>query len=560
MKLPNLYLRPWATLLVVLSISLEISAQELVVKRETNAVSVSWPPSDLELQSARDVSGPWSTVPDPSNPQITSTRLGQGQSFFRLAQAARLPEGFRMEKVVDGLTYPTSVVWDDQNRMFVLEAGGSFVEEPAKARILLVEDGRATEFINLDGKVGTPAVGLLWHAGSFYITHRHKDDRTGTVSRVDEDGTVTQLITGIVDSQAEHFLNDIRMGPDGMVYFCGGPAANSAVVGADLGPFISRSPNLHTTSAIDLVLTGRNFLTPDFRTEDPTDLVETGAYVPFGTATTPGQVIRGTNKPGGAILVFDLADPEGTLRPYAFGLRNVIGMAWNGAGEMFAAVNGYDIRGSRPVNDLHDATYRVREGTWYGWPDFSAAFDPLTSAQFESPFSQGAPIMINGVPAGKKLGFVIDHKASGLTPPDKSLILGMHEVNSSPCLMDVAPPSWTNFAGQVFVAEWGDLAPPTNPLQNGLPGYRISRIDPETGKVTSFAENEKPGPASAQGMAGQGLERPFGLRFGPDDAMYVVDYGIARINPALAAKNKPPYEFPPETGVLWKISRQAVKR
>ncbi len=53
-----------------------------------------------------------------------------------------LPEDFQIEKVVDGLTYPTSIIWDDQGQMYVAEAGGQFLEEPPPARILRVEGGQ----------------------------------------------------------------------------------------------------------------------------------------------------------------------------------------------------------------------------------------------------------------------------------------------------------------------------------------------------------------------------------------------------------------------------------
>jgi hypothetical protein len=33
--------------------------------------------------------------------------------------------------------------------------------------------------------------------------------------------------------------------------------------------------------------------------------------------------------------------------------------------------------------------------------------------------------------------------------------------------------------------------------------------------------------------------------------MYIVDYGVARINPASEGG---PYEFPPATGAIWKIT------
>jgi len=467
-----------------------------------------------------------------------------------------LPPGYQIEKVAEGLTYATSMTWDDQGRMYVVEAGGQFLEEPPSPKILRVENGRTTEIVDLGSKgVEDSAVGLIWFKDAFYITHRAKD-RSGAVSRVTLDGTVTTLFSGIIDSQSEHQVNALRVGPDGRIYVTSGPAANSGVVGLDNAPFVTRSPGLHTTPCQDIVLTGRNFETPDFRTPDPSDKVMTGAYVPFGTATSPGQKIAGSAKCGGAILVFDPANPAGTLRPYAHGFRNVIDIAFNARGEMFAAVNGFDVRGSRPVNDLYDATYRVREGAWYGFPDFSAALEPLTDPQFDTvPDQLMAPIFINGQPQPKKLGFLIDHAASGLTPPDRSLVYGLHDVNSSPSGIAFAPTSWGDLAGQLFVAEWGDLAPQTTPLRDKPTGHQIARIDPATGRAVPFIRNAKLGPASAQGAMGMGLERPFDVKFGPDGALYIADYGVAQINPARAAQGQVPYEFPLKTGAIWKVTR-----
>ncbi|MCA1584996.1 MAG: hypothetical protein LC791_09565, partial [Acidobacteria bacterium] len=148
-----------------------------------------------------------------------------------------------------------------------------------------------------------------------YITHRNAADRTAAVSRITRDGRISQLFSGIVDSQSEHQVNDVRIGPDGRVYVASGPTANSGVVGLDNAPFVNRSPGVRTTPCRDYVLTGQNFQTPDFRSPDVSDTVQTGAFFPFGVATAPGQRSPGTNRCGGAILVFDPASPAGTLRP-----------------------------------------------------------------------------------------------------------------------------------------------------------------------------------------------------------------------------------------------------
>ncbi len=134
----------------------------------------------------------------------------------------QLPSGYRIEKVIGGLTYPTSITWDDQQRMYVAEAGGAFFEEEPPARILRIEDGEAVEVANLDEKgIGASVVGLVWHQGAFYFTHR-ASDRTGAVSRMSPEGTVTELFSGVIDSQTDHQLNDIRVGPDGLMYVASG--------------------------------------------------------------------------------------------------------------------------------------------------------------------------------------------------------------------------------------------------------------------------------------------------------------------------------------------------
>lgn len=464
-----------------------------------------------------------------------------------------VPDGFRVEKLADGLHLPTSLTWDDYGNMYVAEAGGGlFPEQLAPIRIMQIKaDGSQVEVVNLSNTVAPSVVGLTWHDGYFYITHR-AEDLTGAVSRVSKDGQVELLFSGILDSQAEHQINDIKVGPDGMMYVAVGPAGNAGVVGPSVAPWIMKSPNVHTTPCEDIVLVGKNFKTPDFRTKDPDDFAMTGAFVPFGEETKPGQVIQGVTLCGGSVLKFDPDDPMGTITTHAWGFRNLIGLTWDNEGNMYAAENGYDIRGSRPVQDVLDASLRIHEGQWYGVPDFSAGREPLTDEKFEVPDSLQAPVFLDGKMIGKDLGFVIDHEKSGLTPPDPSVVLGRHEFNSSPCLLDVAPASWGDLAGHVFIAEWGDLAPPTNPLRGKAPaGFQIVEVDPHSGHLSSFVANPGGGPASARGREGKGLERPFDVKFGPDGAMYIVDYGVVTIDMSKA----PPYAYKESSGVIWKVSK-----
>lgn len=472
------------------------------------------------------------------------------------ASLVQLPSGFQLQKVASGLTFATSMAWDDQGRMYVVEGGGAFLPEPAPARILRIDGGNTTEVVNLSDKgINDTVVGLEWHNGAFYITHRDADG-SGAVSRVTMNGAVTRILTGIMDSVSEHQVNDVQMGPDGKMYLASGPAFNSGVAGKDVAPFIEMKPDLRTSVCADIVLTGQNYEGPDIRTKDiMTDTALTGAFVPFGTVTTPGQRIKGTNKCGGSILAFDPDNAEATVKPYAWGFRNIIGFTWDEQGDMYAAVNGYDVRGLRPVVDQYDATYKVTAGTWYGFPDFSAALEPVSDPKFSPPDKLKAPVVVNGQSKGKVLDFVIDHAASGLTIADKSLIAGLHDIDSSPSMIAVAPDSWGAYAGHLFVAEWGDLAPATNPLLTRPTGYRIVSIAPGSTQTEPFAMNQLPGAASAQGAMGEGLERPFDIDFGPDGAMYISDFGVAKVSLDRIRAEQPPYEFPPATGAVWKVSR-----
>jgi glucose/arabinose dehydrogenase len=82
--------------------------------------------------------------------------------------------------------------------------------------------------------------------------------------------------------------------------------------------------------------------------------------------------------------------------------------------------------------------------------------------------------------------------------------------------------------GEVFVAQFGDLAPEVGKVMAPV-GYRVVRVHPETGVITPFAVNPAgKGPASKLGTGG--LERPVDVKFSPDGAtLYVVDFGVMMV-------------------------------
>src|SRR5207237_8568653 len=125
----------------------------------------------------------------------------------------------------------------------------------------------------------------------------YTNDRERLV-RPEEDGSVKPLVTNL--PSWGHGNDHMVWGRDGKIYFTQGSTTNSGVMGLDnqsppQGAVAQTGfrfrPQARDIPCQDVTLTGQNFETDDPR--NPGQKAMTGAFLPYGTASTPGQVVKG---------------------------------------------------------------------------------------------------------------------------------------------------------------------------------------------------------------------------------------------------------------------------
>ncbi|MDP4091145.1 MAG: hypothetical protein Q8930_18015 [Bacillota bacterium] len=152
---------------------------------------------------------------------------------------------------------------------------------------------------------------------------------------------------------------------NGTIYISIGAATNSGVVGddntwKDLYPFNCDIP-------------------PKDISINAVSGSKTGAFVPFNTKNVQGQKIAGHFPGNASVITYSINKGETSL--FCWGIRNVKGMDCDSDGRIVASVGGMEPRGSRPVKGDVDYIYELKEGIWYGWPDYSGG-DPINSPRF----------------------------------------------------------------------------------------------------------------------------------------------------------------------------------
>jgi glucose/arabinose dehydrogenase len=394
-----------------------------------------------------------------------------------------VPEGYEVEVVATGFNEPVHCCFDEQGNCYVIECGHKI---EAKPRVLKVDvdTGESEVFFDLPGErwIMTGAVtGACCHDGHLYLMN------TDTLSRITPDGRLEDLVTGL-PGKGDHQSNYPVVGPDGKLHFGQGTYTNTGVVGGD-----------------------------DFAY---------GAYVPFGTETQAGEVIRGNVKCSGSVLRCNADGSD--LELVAWGLRNPYGIAFAPDGRLFATEHGIDERSARHIIGDPEDFYEITEGAWYGWPDFASGVR-LDDRHWGEGGRGREPVLVEHPDAN---------------PPKPFATFPMH---AGPNGVDFCRDPAFGFHGDAFVALFGDLTPVTARLSTPS-GFKVVRVDMRTREVVDFAVNKIQGPASRLPHAG--FERPSHCQFAPDGALYVVDFGEVSIAP-----EKGGIRVLENTGALWRIRR-----
>ncbi len=478
---------------------------------------------------------------------------------------------------------PDILVFDSSGRRLAGAAGGPF-GKPTGPGNGFQPDG--------------PAIGLAFEhdfqGGTLFATDSNQGVRgaisgggnnTSRIVKVDlVHNTVSSLIHGL--PTGDHPTEQIVV-KDGWLYWSQGSATNSGVTGHDNGG----GGNQHDIACEPIMLSQNTWRSVGV---NPPHVHETSGYSNHGTVRKGALVpaFEDATNPGmctGAILSAKIDKPEvmqKSVKPVAWGFRNPYGLRFSPDdhplnGELMVSENGEDERGARPTNNAPDRLAIARKGKdgkpeYHGWPDRFGFLDS-TQSVFNPKGSPGDddPSTTAGKPVLPVFAFF---------PKQPVAPLALEPSDVAAVGLDFVPDSFVHGVvkkNAVLVSREGDFG---FSQANGTPeaGHDVelvnftSQTHPFEIKQSRFAFNCKgtrlhdpDGTPRCDGESEQafaaklrGINRPTTIRFGPDGAAYLVDYGAVRdpggSDPDAAVVTQPansPLVQIPGTGTIWRISR-----
>lgn len=463
-----------------------------------------------------------------------------------------VPAGYRITAVATGLNFPTAITFQGDS-IWVTEAG--IITPPAVKRI--DSNGNITTVLTASmlpaGVLESPVTGITFAKGWIWLVHRQAVNGVpvGAISKFkphDPVGTFQTVLSGL-PFFGDHPGSSIEFGPDGRAYFTTGLPTNSGVVGPDNGWAVSY-PTFHDFPPVNIELSGIGYRTAKPFALDPTATKITEPFMPFGSGTvSPGTSVHAVTPEtpgngiikagGGAVYSFDphARNAASTMRLEGWGFRNDYGLGFDPfrPNLLFVSNNGADERGSRPIfNDWDDMfIIRLGEGVqFFGWPDYF--HDPVT----RQPLPVTDPFFC---PPNPPYGICPQFAFSDRFRDTLRVQPAFAEIedHASANMFDFSTDDDFGYTGDIFIAETGSIPPGTG--ATSLIGFKVARIDHDTGEVTDFIAHTSDDVATV--FAPSGFNKPIDVKFRRDH-MFIVDFGV--FVPATPT---------PGTGKIWMVSR-----
>jgi glucose/arabinose dehydrogenase len=482
-----------------------------------------------------------------------------------------LADGYGIEAVAVGINFPSDITFGEDGTIYVSETGphsyGLKPPQAPPARILKLAPDGAAEILydnNVplhaireaekssempEGLIG-PIEGITFNPenGLIYVAHRTR------VSTLDPETGEFKTIIHDLPAWGLFHNTKVIFDENGKMLFGVSGQGNAGPVDQEMlevtVPY--RKFKAQEIPCADVTLTGKNFpvpvppvwpkdapAQPDAKTPGGMPAITSGAFVPLGEKTEPGQVIKGEAKCNSGIFRADLDGSN--IELFAWGIRDSFEMTFAPDGRLIGTNNSCNPILPRPIFNDWETIYEIQEGQWYGWPDFCSS-EPLTDARFsDAPPEFPEPVEPHEfVLAEETHRQLLGDRDKPVEPLVK---LAPHAASQG---FTFAPSEFGLSEDDILIANWGSLvlfqADEADP-----PGFNIARVNLETGDISIFAENKSGKPASMENSGG--LERPLRVRFGPDGALYVVDWGVMEFKP-------PEHMARLNTGVIWKIAKQ----
>jgi hypothetical protein len=499
-----------------------------------------------------------------------------------------VPPGYKVGVFASGLDTITSITVDKADNVWVAISGNTFGFPPTGI------DKPHVKIFNKAGNLIRDNVGLgmfksfaLNEIGYCPENNRtYVGDYSYGVWEIDGVNGTPKLIMNEVPI-GDHALGGITC-RDGWLYYAVGAPSNSGFADPNIHgwtdavdpywekrtepgmPALPRDPPCR-----DIVLTGLNIR--------DTEGNLTGAFLPKGTPSTPGQVIKAQKPCGGAVhrarLKADSSYTRDDWEVYAMGLRNSSGVAFGPKGSRFEKTlavsdNGHNDKGNRRVANAGEMLFMFTEkGQDAGFPDKAGMHftnikrhgpDVYRGNKYDS--TRPNPQLYIGdkpyVPSLPPYRF-IDHSIGVRGTP---LIVANPNPNGyvNPVLeWDTNNPmdglAWSPKAfgatDTIFTAVFGIIDNGPESLRAMWPAIvKVEFLNPTGVKWSIFAQNIEPGPNAYQKPENRGgFERTNDVEFSMDGkTMYVADYGELYVNYQMES----PFYTTPKSAVVWTITKE----